>query len=101
MSRGNPPWCLRWNRDGELVPSDRRDVLDALIGAEASGQRHRSRSHPLIPSPADAGLAEFTTEPLIDHVPDLHRQQLQQWANATGAAQPADQQLQGPGAGQG
>ena len=31
MSYPISPWCLHWGRDGELVQSDRQDLLQSLV----------------------------------------------------------------------
>jgi hypothetical protein len=31
MSNSISPWCLHWGRDGELVQSDRQDLLQSLV----------------------------------------------------------------------
>jgi hypothetical protein len=35
MSHPISPWCLHWGRDGELTPSDRRDLLQSLVLADS------------------------------------------------------------------
>lgn len=31
MSHPISPWCLHWDRDGELAQSDRQDLLQSLV----------------------------------------------------------------------
>ncbi len=34
MTISTPPWCLHWDRDGELAAGDREDLLITLVVRE-------------------------------------------------------------------